>query len=134
MNQLEPCPHCHRHVQVSETACPFCAEALDFSAVAPRAVPRTRLSRAATFAFGAVGAVAMSQVACGDDGSPAHDAAVNQDAHHDTVTTHDTAGDTRLPDAMPDAASDAFPEGGIPIYAAAPNDAGTPGEPDTRHT
>jgi hypothetical protein len=100
MTQLEPCPHCNRHVKVSELSCPFCAGVLTnaFANLAPRAAPRARLGRAAVFAFGVV---ATTQVACGDNTkvSPAQDAA-------------------SIPaDATPDATLDG---GEVPIYAAAP--------------
>jgi hypothetical protein len=101
MSQLEPCPHCHRHVKVSETSCPFCAHALvdAFANLSPRAAPRARLGRAAVFAFGVV---ATTQAACGDNlkGGPSPDA-------------------VSIPDAgtVQDADVDAGP---VPIYAAAP--------------
>lgn len=63
MNPLEPCPHCHRHVKVSETTCPFCAEAIALVATS-RTLPAGRIGRAALFAFG----VAAS--ACGDNALP----------------------------------------------------------------
>lgn len=108
MSQLEPCPHCHRHVRVSEPACPFCAASLAeaFAGVGPRAAPRARIGRAALFAFG----VAASTSACGDD-----------------VRTPD-APSAQVDAAAPDAAAqpDADPDAGaVPIYAAAPTpDAG----------
>src|SRR3954471_8114816 len=93
MTQLEPCPQCQRHIEVRETACPFCARdvASAFANLAPRFAPRTRLGRAAVFAFGVV-------AACGDNTKiePPTDAAM-------------------LP--APDAEVDG---GGVPIYAAAP--------------
>jgi hypothetical protein len=110
MTHLEPCPHCHRHVKVSETACPFCTRSLadDFAHVAPRVAPRTRLGRAATFAFGLV---AMSQGACSDDDRPPPVDAVSAPS-----------------DAGMDSPQDADYDGGdVPIYAAAPTrDGGTP--------
>ena len=105
MNQLEPCPQCHRHVSVSETSCPFCSRSLAeaFANRAPRVAPRARLGRAATFAFGAL---AMTQAACFDPDKrpPPADAAMVP------------------PDAYPDAGVpiDADYDGGVPIYAAAP--------------
>jgi hypothetical protein len=105
MNQLEPCPHCHRHVSVSETSCPFCTRSLAdaFANRAPRVAPRVRLGRAATFAFGML---AMTQAGCSVDPRkpPPPDAAM--------VPT----------DAGPDAGipPDADYDGGVPIYAAAP--------------
>ena len=99
MTRLEPCPHCHRHVKVSETACPFCARPVAFAS-APRVTPRARLGRAAMFAFGVA---ASSQAGCDD--RPSHpDASVSADAAPD----------------------DALDANGVPIYAAAPTkDSGT---------
>lgn len=99
MNQLEPCPECQRHVRISDAACPFCAAPLAeaFANVAPRILPRVRLGRAATFAFGVV---ALAQGGCTERGrSP--DAAVTSDGGLD---------------APPDDADD----GGVAIYSAAP--------------
>ena len=53
MTQLIPCPGCNRHVRQAETSCPFCSAALSLADVPEHALPRTRLGRAATFAFGA---------------------------------------------------------------------------------
>jgi len=107
MTQLEPCPHCNRHVKVSETSCPFCAGVLAdaFANIAPRVAPRARLGRAAVFAFGVV---ATTQVACGDNTK--------------VGTSQDAA--TIPVDAPADAALDG---GEVPIYAAAPprTDGGT---------
>src|SRR5690349_17445661 len=100
MNQLEPCPHCLRHVRVSETSCPFCAHALAFADLAPRRAPRIRLGRAATFAFSVL---ASSQAACTENGRSPPDAAVPADAVIDEPVTIDADDD-----------------GGVPIYAAAP--------------
>jgi hypothetical protein len=71
MSQLTPCPECQRHVRKSETCCPFCGTAVSLAHIPAPALPRKRLGRAATFAFGAsvVGATAL--VACGDDDSGA---------------------------------------------------------------
>jgi len=109
MTHLEPCPHCHRHVKISESSCPFCTRPLAdaFAHVAPRVAPRARLGRAATFAFGLV---AMTQGACSDDDPPPVDA----------VSAPSDAGADSAPDA-------AYDGGDVPIYAAAPTrDGGTP--------
>lgn len=53
MAQLVPCPSCQRHVRQTETACPFCEASLSLGRLPPPLLPRTRLGRAATFAFGA---------------------------------------------------------------------------------
>lgn len=112
MNQLEPCPHCHRHVLVSETSCPFCTQSLAdaFANVAPRVFPQARLGRAAMFAFGIA---AMTQGACGEDGRPPPDAAIV---------------DAGLDGGLPDAADD---DGGVAIYSAAPTAAPTPNNTTT---
>jgi hypothetical protein len=65
MNQLVPCPECSRHVRISETQCPFCAQPLDLASVPEPRLPQGRLSRAATFAFGATLASATALAACG---------------------------------------------------------------------
>ena len=71
MIQLELCSGCQRHVRVTETACPFCGRALDFATTPAAALPKNRLSRAATFAFGASIVGVTTVVACGgDDTSP----------------------------------------------------------------
>jgi hypothetical protein len=64
MNHLVPCPECSRHVRVSETQCPFCALPLDLASLPEPVLPRERLSRAATFAFGATLASATALAAC----------------------------------------------------------------------
>src|SRR5688572_14376038 len=67
MSHLVPCPHCSRHVRQREVSCPFCSGALSLGDVPPPALPRMRLGRAATFAFGATLAGATSLVACGGE-------------------------------------------------------------------
>jgi hypothetical protein len=67
---LRPCSSCLRHVRADEATCPFCSCALAPSDDAlPDREPRTRLSRAATHAFG-IGALATSLVACKDAAPP----------------------------------------------------------------
>src|SRR4051812_47263654 len=67
MTQLIPCPGCNRHVRRAETSCPFCSAALSLTDVPEPALPRTRLGRAATFAFGATLVGATTLVGCGGD-------------------------------------------------------------------
>lgn len=68
MSLLTPCPECRRHVRKTETQCPFCGEAVSLANVPAPVLPRKRLGRAATFAFGASVIGATSLVACsGDD-------------------------------------------------------------------
>jgi len=118
MTRLEPCPHCHRHVEITETACPFCARPLadDFADLPPRATPRARLGRAATFAFGVA---ALAQGGCGDDTTRKPPDAAAVDASPDAAAAVDASPDAGTPDADYDG-------GNVPIYAAAPTpDGGT---------
>jgi hypothetical protein len=71
MSQLTPCPECQRHVRKSETSCPFCQTALSLSHLPDHALPRKRLGRAATFAFGATVAGATALGACDDSATVA---------------------------------------------------------------
>lgn len=66
MSDLLPCPSCRRHVRKHEPACPFCAAELALADLPAPVLPRARLGRAATFAFGATLAGA-ALVACGGD-------------------------------------------------------------------
>jgi hypothetical protein len=112
MNQLEPCPHCHRHVTIHEAACPFCTGSLAaFANLPPRLAPRIRLGRAAVFAFG----VAALAQACGDNlppSPPQHDARIPPDAARDAGVDADNADN----------------DGSVAIYCAAPTDDGGPRE------
>jgi hypothetical protein len=67
MKHLVPCPECNRHVRVSELECPFCALPLDLAHTPAPQLPRGRLSRAATLAFGATFVSATALSACGGD-------------------------------------------------------------------
>jgi len=64
MSHLLPCPGCNRHVRSSETSCPFCGQALDLANRPEPVLPRGRLGRAATFAFGATVVGATTLVGC----------------------------------------------------------------------
>lgn len=70
MSRLIPCASCSRHVRQAEGSCPFCGGALSLASVPPAPLPRKRLGRAATFAFGASVVGATTLVACGDDAEP----------------------------------------------------------------
>lgn len=67
MTHLVPCPNCARHVRQSEAACPFCSVELALHHLSPPVLPRGRLGRAATFAFGASLVGATSLIACGGE-------------------------------------------------------------------
>ena len=66
MSELTPCPECQRHVRKTETRCPFCGEAVSLAHLPAPVLPRKRLGRAATFAFGASVLGATALVACSD--------------------------------------------------------------------
>lgn len=66
MSELTPCPECQRHVRKTETRCPFCGEAVSLAHLPSPALPRRRLGRAATFAFGASVVGATAFVGCSD--------------------------------------------------------------------
>ncbi|MCA9610240.1 MAG: hypothetical protein KC619_31810 [Myxococcales bacterium] len=126
---LIACLGCARHVRASDPVCPFCGEALPASlrSQSPR-LPTERLSRAATFVFGATLA-ASTAVGCGDgtgsDAGPSVD-----DAGYD-------AGNIAPPYGIPpddagpgdDAGTDAGHDAGniAPPYGIPPDDAG-PGD------
>jgi len=71
MSTLTPCPECQRHVRKTETQCPFCGQAVSLAHVPAPMLPRKRLGRAATFAFGATVAGATAIAACDDSGNVA---------------------------------------------------------------
>ena len=97
MSQLEPCPHCARHVRTTETSCPFCSAeiAAAMRAVQPRQLPRTRLSRAALLAFG-LGVAASSLTGCADDSDDGSgrgdDSDGDDDDDDDDASTRDDGG------------------------------------------
>ena len=67
MSQLAPCPACNRHVRVTEPTCPFCGDGLALAGTVVPGLPKSRLGRAATFAFGATLVGVTTVVACGGD-------------------------------------------------------------------
>jgi hypothetical protein len=88
MSHLVPCPACNRHVDVAESACPFCAAALPvaFRAQPPLIPLRGRLGRAALMAAGAtlMGAAACSSSdAIGGNDAATDRPAVTKDATED---------------------------------------------------
>jgi hypothetical protein len=60
--QFWPCPGCSRHVKRGDAVCPFCGATASVESVPTRTIAG-RLSRAALFAAGAVGA-AVATTAC----------------------------------------------------------------------
>jgi hypothetical protein len=67
MSHLVPCPACSRHVRVTEPTCPFCGDGLALAGTPAPELPKTRLGRAAAFAFGATLVGVTTVVACGGD-------------------------------------------------------------------
>jgi hypothetical protein len=115
MSQLTPCPECQRHVRKTEARCPFCDSALSLAHVPSPVLPHRRMSRAATFAFGAgvVGATAI--VGC---------------------TLEDPGGDVPVYGAPPAAGAggdSSFGGSAAPVYGApaagSPNLGGSSGNP-----
>jgi|HubBroStandDraft_2_1064218.scaffolds.fasta_scaffold130833_1 hypothetical protein len=61
--QFWPCPVCSRHVKGGDATCPFCGATASIE-ISPKPTVAARLSRAALFAAGAVGA-AVATASCG---------------------------------------------------------------------
>ena len=89
MSHLAPCPACNRHVDVAESACPFCAVALPvaFRSQQAPAQLRGRLGRAALMA---AGATLMGAAACSSN-----DAISSTDAATDRPAVSKDAGEDR---------------------------------------
>jgi hypothetical protein len=68
--QFWPCPGCSRHVKRGEALCPFCGATASVD-IGPTRTIAGRLSRAALFAAGAVGA-AVATTDCGAGPQPAY--------------------------------------------------------------
>jgi hypothetical protein len=126
MSHLAPCPTCHRHVEVVESACPFCAAVLSesFRAQPAPVPPPRRLSRAAMMAagatlLGACSAVPVYGAPTGMGGS----GAAGGIAGAGGMVTGGSSGST---DAGKDSATDAAPardaaqdRSAVAIYGAA---------------
>ena len=68
MTHLLPCPSCSRHARASERECPFADKpSIRAAAPPPPELPKTRLGRAAAFAFGASVVGATTLIACGGE-------------------------------------------------------------------
>lgn len=134
-NALIPCTSCARHVRATESACPFCAAALPLSARSvQRALPKARLGRAATFAFGAA-ALAVGAAACGDDDgddtTPTADlgtdgGSVVQDLGRDSATPDEDLGTETDLGTAGDLGTEEDLGGVGPLYGGPPVDAGEP--------
>lgn len=139
MSQLAPCPHCHRHLRITETVCPFCggqvADSLESKARRP--ISTFGLSRAGILALGATMAVASGALleGCGDEPDdeddsnnavPIYGAPVQSDAGvSDSGVPHD-AGTVAPIYGAPLQPKDAGPGTVVPVYGAPlqPRDAG----------
>ena len=124
--RLLPCPSCARHLRASEGTCHFCgASVLEaFAGTAPARLPRTRLNRAAQFAFGAVAATTLGVSGCGGDSHVVDDAGSGTDAgamvEEDSGTTPTDAG------SEIDAGNEIDSGNIAPPYGIPPDDAGAP--------
>jgi hypothetical protein len=139
---LAPCPSCSRHVNISETRCPFCKSALPALAAIPASAPTQRLTRAAAFAFTASLAVAAcggitdgsdggSDDGGGDDGSTAGDGSATDSGKKDATAGGDgstaadgSATDAGKKDAAPADDGSIQPPYGVPAYGLPPMDSG----------
>jgi hypothetical protein len=110
---LVVCPSCLRHVRVSETHCPFCAQPVPTDlAPRPRGPRRQYVGKGATAL-----ALALAAVGCGDDVSqvvtPVDAAAEAEagpgDVSFDTAVAPDAPADTTASDVADDGAP-------FPIY------------------
>jgi hypothetical protein len=82
MSALAPCPSCHRHVRIAESACPFCGATVALEPVISARIGAQRLGRAAIFTFGAV-AIASTSAGCSNAMTPASDA--GNDAYYGSI-------------------------------------------------
>lgn len=113
MAPLFPCPSCNRHIRRDEAACPFCAAQVDLSGNPEPRLPRTRLGRAATFAFGAAIAAATT-AGCSDSHGRGDDAGTEeQDAGPGEVDSGAVAPPYGAPPVDASVA---------PLYGGAPDD------------
>jgi hypothetical protein len=126
MSHLVPCPECSRHVRVTEAECPFCALPLDLAGTPEPQLPRRRLGRAATFAFGATLVSASALAACSSDtddssgtgtGGTSSSAGAGGGAAGSIAGTTSVAGTTSI----------AGTGSAMPVYGAPAGFAGAPG-------
>lgn len=103
--QFWPCPGCSRHVRRGDTVCPFCGGANDSpAATAPIQTIAGRLSRAALFAAGAVGA-AVATTDCSTSAQPLYGGSFAQPLYGGSFVPEDSG--------VSDAASDAGEAGAM---------------------
>jgi hypothetical protein len=87
--QFWPCPGCSRHIKRGDAVCPFCGAAASVES-GPTRVLAGRLSRAALFAAGAVGA-AVATTDCGTTAVPAYGFGPYFPSETDDASASDTA-------------------------------------------
>jgi hypothetical protein len=128
MATLEPCPGCQRHVKIDEASCPFCGAALaeHFERLPARSLPRTRLTRAALFAFG-VGASGALVGSCAkehdDDDEKQSDGGTPEDGDDgDDGNVQPVYGAPPEEDAGTQVGGDEDAGGVFPLYGGAPSD------------
>lgn len=124
MATFEPCPGCQRHVKIDEASCPFCGAGLaeHFARLSTRALPRTRLGRAALFAFG-VGATStlLSHCASDDDDGKQSDGGAQGGDGDDGGNVQPMYGGPPA-DAGTQVGGDEDAGGVFPLYGGAPSD------------
>lgn len=121
---LVPCGGCDRHVRADDERCPFCGAVVDPHRPVPGR-PTKRLSRAATFAFGAA-LTAAGAAGCADSHDPDGDAGAEVDAGETPVDAGETpvdAGEEPLDAGVaPPYGLPPDDGGGAPLYGGAPGD------------
>lgn len=118
MIRFLPCPHCRRHVNSVETACPFCATSM--ASAQPRAalaLPVGRLGRIAVLAAGA-SVVAAAAASCADSPNKTDAGSGGQGGNAGTAGQGGSAGRTTIDASAPTDAQQEF-DGQIAIYSAA---------------
>src|SRR5882724_5355262 len=94
MSELIPCPSCSRHVRKHEASCPFCNVGLSLTHLPVHQLPRARLSRAATFAFGATLLSASALAGCGGESTQGKKGGGGESAGGTTANAGASAGGT----------------------------------------
>lgn len=126
MGFLMLCGACERHVRSDESTCPFCSAALE--PAPPPPMPKRRLNRAATFAFGAAiaGATACGGTHSGTDAGEETDAGSVEEDAGNVAPPYGTPADGGFdagPIAQPYGAPPDDAGGGpAPLYGGAPGD------------
>ncbi|MBL8683968.1 MAG: hypothetical protein JNK05_32650 [Myxococcales bacterium] len=129
MKTLIPCSACGRHVRANEEACPFCGATVSASASnQPSPAAKSRLGRAALFAFGAT--IAATTASCAPAPGPSDTGVVND------VQMQDSANMALYGAPAPDVMDEGSPMaryGAVPAPDVEASDAADTGMPMARY-